>query len=286
LFLSFVLSKNVDEYVITPFGPRLKQCVLGLPSGAFVSDKKAPFGKLYVELPTKEGAFEVQHFDVPPECAEDILNVKKHVSQRKTEGDYNGWLEYTSFYPNNGVSSFNGTTSVPNDPAVASPQTLFYFIGTQDNDDSAVNILQPVLTWGNGYTQWYAASWACCPSNITVHSDYLMGFNAGDIMGGQIYRDTPSTWTIVSSLGSQQTVLRTQIGDYNYDWVDVTLEVYNVGQCSQFASGPSNFDNLAIDDDSHRPISSFGWQPSVNSGCGGSVVQQSDTSIYIQMNQA
>jgi hypothetical protein len=288
LFVLFfvVESRLPDEFVITPFGPRLKQCVLGLPSGSFVSDKKAPFGKLYVEVPTENGAFEQRFMDVPPECGDDMAQVKERVSKRQTVGQYNGWLEYASFFPDGGVSSFNGTCTVPNDPRVTSPQTLFYFIGTQDDDDSAVNILQPVLTWGNGYEEWYAASWACCPSNITVHSDFLMGFKAGDSMGGIIHRDTPSTWTIVSSLGSQTTTLRTQVGDYNYNWVDVTLEVYNVDTCDQFASGASTFSGLAIDDDNYRPITSFPWQNSVNSACGGSVVERSSTEIAIQLTQA
>jgi len=174
---------------------------------------------------------------------------------------------------------------VPGNPPVTTDgQTLFYFIGFQDNDvPSAVNIVQPVLTWGNGHTQWYAQSWACCPANITVSSPAVFGLNPGSQLVGTIVRASPSTWTIVSTVAAtgKRTTLNAQVGDYQYNWADVTLEVYTISDCQDFAPGKAYFNKLRMTD-SQGQVLTPQWQFTPTTECGGVIDQVSPTSVYIE----
>jgi len=106
---------------------------------------------------------------------------------------------------------------------------FFYFIGMQDNNYAAVNIIQPVLTWGNelfnGVKGWNLASWDCCPSNITTKSCTITGFGAGDQIRGTLQRQDDSTWVIDATIvkSGANTTLVSHVGTYLYDWSDVTL---------------------------------------------------------------
>jgi len=208
LFLSVFYSK----IILTPFGYRDEDCVLQLDNDAHV--KSLPNGKLEIRTGT------IVHIHSPnPKCGNDIQQIKtNYEAKRKFEkssvkdknGLKDGWLDYAGWYPPTGESNLNSFTStytVPGTPPSSDGQTLFYFIGMQDNDDpSAVNIVQPVLTWGNGKPQWYAQSWACCPSNISVSSPPVFGLNPGSTLNGVIKRVSASTWridSIVTSTGKK-----------------------------------------------------------------------------------
>jgi len=161
-------------------------------------------------------------------------------------------------------------------------QVLFYFIGMQDNDDpSAVNIIQPVLTWGNGHKEWYLQSWACCPKNITVNSPPLFGLQPGSQVGGTIVRVRDSTWKIDSEFNGKHTTLNAQVGDYIYNWADVTLEIYYVSSCSEFATGKAYFNNLVLTDKQGQTLSPK-WTFTGASQCSGKIVQSGAAQIFIQ----
>jgi len=154
----------------------------------------------------------------------------------------------------------------------------------QDNDDpSAVNIIQPVLTWGNGQTKWYAKSWACCPNNITVSSPPVYGLGPGSKLNGVITRVSPSTWrvdSIVAATG-QKTTLMAQVGDYQYNWADVTLEVYSIRGCQDYAPGKALFSNMVLKDQQGQSLTPS-WQLTPPTECGGSITEVSPSTIYIQ----
>jgi hypothetical protein len=272
--------------VITPFGIRPEQCVIEVDSDATVSEGED--GVLLIQRP---GSLVAEQFAVPPECSNDIEDIHKNFVQRKRvpnptpELDLNGWLDYAGWYPPQAESDLNSFTvsqTVPGTPKTpAGGQVLFYFIGMQDNDSKKVNIIQPVLTWGNGYNQWYLKSWACCPSNITVSSKALFGLKDGDTFTGTINRKSPSTWTIDSIFNGKHTTLNAQVGDYNYNWADVTLEVYNVDSCDDFAPNKANFNELTLKDAKGDKLTPK-WTFTKATSCGGKIAQASDTSIYIE----
>jgi len=298
--LFIVLVYSVEEgFEITPFGVRRKECVLEVPHNAHVEPVAG--GKLKITEKTKFE--EVIRYHTPDaRCHDDIQAIlekaksKRGISKLKRNAeepqDVQGWLDYAGWYPpqgENNLQAFTSTYIVPgNPPSTTDGQVLFYFIGFQDNDDpGAVNIVQPVLTWGNGYTQWYAKSWACCPSNITVSSPPVFGLNPGSQLRGIITRASPSTWSITSTVAStgQKTTLNAQVGDYQYNWADVTLEVYSISSCQDFAPGKAFFNQLSMLDNVGQRLSPQ-WTMTPTSECGGTIqqVSGSPTSIYIQHN--
>jgi len=271
-----------SESVLTPFGERPSECVLELPSGSTVT----PNGKeLLIKIPATETTDEVlTSYMVPDVCSEDIDAIR----QKNIRGpqETNGWLDNVGWYPpsgENNLKSFTSTYVVPDDPTNnKGTQVLFYFIGMQDNDSpKAVNIVQPVLTWGNGYNQWYVKSWACCPSNITTSSPPLFGLKGGSTLQGVISRESASTWKIDSIVGGQHTTLNAQVGDYIYNWADITLEVYYVNTCQDFAKGKAFFNDLVLTDSQGQSLNPS-WQPTGTTICGGMIQSASANSWFIQ----
>jgi hypothetical protein len=288
LLVAFVFS----ETVITPYGPRPAECVLQVPSDSTVGSHPTIPNLLQINHPTKGSWLH----KVPAHCGDDIAAIKARAeAKRNFKPDplsenvtqINGWLDYGGWYPpgaEGNLMTFTSTYMVPGNPGSMSNQVLFYFIGMQDNDDpGAVNIIQPVLTWGNGYPQWYLASWACCPSNITVHSDYLFGLGPGSTVYGTINRLSASTWSIDSAFNGRHTTLNAQVGDYIYNWADVTLEVYQLDTCPQFATGRATFNALSMKDSMGQTLNPS-WQFTGATSCNGRIVQTAPNSIYIAHN--
>jgi len=280
--------------VLTPFGYRPKECVLEVPSDATVTP--LPNGQVQVTLSEVDEKTQlpiVKIVSVPSVCDNDIASIRNKMIRRKPEVgkpefDINGWLDYGGWYPPSGENDlefFSSTYVVPRNPSNPSGgQVLFYFIGMQDNDDpSAVNILQPVLTWGNGINAWYVKSWACCPNNITVSSPAVTGINQGDSIFGTIQRISPSTWKIDSNFKGQHTILNAQVGDYQYNWADVTLEVYNLNDCSMFANGAAFFNLLNLRDSQGTTLNPQ-WQFTGPTVCSGVIQQRSGNSVVISHN--
>jgi len=289
IILLALVSVAFGPTVLTPFGERPSECVLELPSGSTV----IPNGnELLIKIPATETTTEIlTSYTAPAICAEDMENIRdRQIRRNKAPGETNGWLDSVGWYPpsgENNLKSFTSTYVVPEDPVNnKGRQVLFYFIGMQDNDDpKAVNIIQPVLTWGNGYTQWYVESWACCPANITVSSPKLFGLTAGSSVQGIISRETDSTWKIDSVFNGKHTTLNAQVGDYIYNWADITLEVYYVETCQDFARGKASFNSLVLTDSQGQNLSP-NWNPTGATLCGGSISPAGPGSYVIQHTQA
>jgi len=156
-----------------------------------------------------------------------------------------GWLDYVGDYPSGTVTGFTSTYTVPPNPQDDGSQVLFYFIGTQNNDDSSISILQPVLTWGNGINGWSFASWNCCPAGQQQESNPIQGFSAGQTVSGSIVA-SGTNWVITSTANGKSTVLTVADASRTFDWVDVTLETYTVSNCQQFPNGPMTFSNMQL----------------------------------------
>jgi len=275
--------------MITPFGIRPRQCILEVPSGSRIVDDH-PTG-LRILSPV-EGAVDqwIETIHYPdPACHQDNI-IEKFLARKRGQSEVgafpiNGWLDNAGWYPpsgQNNLDSFVSTYTTPGNPSLPSgSEVLFYFIGMQNNAyPNAVNILQPVLTWGNGVTGWNVASWDCCPKNITVKSPTLQGFKAGDTIVGTIKRQDAVTWRIDSLVSptGQTTTLMAQVGSYLYDWADVTLEVYNVVACGDFANGAMTFSGLTLKDSQQQTLSP-GWQLTGTTDCSGSIKVSGTTAV-------
>jgi len=272
--------------VLTPFGYRPSECVLQVPHGSTVTPGDGD--KLIITTPaTEDQAASVQYYTAPPQCGDDISDIReKRVVRQEGTDVINGWLDYAGVYPpspENNISKFTSTYVVPGDPQNnQGTQTLFYFIGMQDNDSpKAVNILQPVLTWGNGNREWYVKSWICCPKNITVSSPPIFGLKTGSVLQGVISRESESNWLVDSIFNGKHTTLNSQVGDYIYNWADITLEVYGVNDCPDFATGKAYFNELVLVDSNGDTITPV-WTNTKPSTCGGSVAANGDNSYVIE----
>jgi len=274
-----LLSYCSAEEVITPFGRRPAECVLTVPSGSTVSEGPDA-NSVKISHPLKGDYFH----EVPPNCGNDIAQIKSRAVSR-VNTRYDGWLDNAGWYPpqgENNLASFSGSYIVPGNPPSVGKQVLFYFIGMQDNDSpNAVNILQPVLTWGNGHQEWYVQSWACCPKNITVNSPPIFGLKPGSQLDGTIVRVSDSTWKVDSVFNGQHTTLNAQVGDYIYNWADVTLEVYGVNTCADFAPGKTYFNNLVLKDKQGQSLAPQ-WGFTKPTMCGGQIAPNGAGQIFIQ----
>jgi len=286
--LAVVALAMPQDVTITPFGIRPTECVLEVPSGSRIFEEGHRL-RIVSPVPGKAGLTE-ETFHVPdPICHEDNI-VEKFLSRKKAHTQagafpINGWLDNAGWYPpsgENNLDSFTSTYTTPGNPTLTTgSEVLFYFIGMQNNAyPGAVNILQPVLTWGNGVSGWNVASWDCCPSNITVKSPTLQGFGAGDTIVGTIKRQDASTWMIDSYVTGtgRNTTLFPHVGNYLYDWADVTLEVYNVVACGDFANGPMTFANLNLKDVQQQTLSPS-WSLTGTTDCNGHITMSGTTAV-------
>jgi len=186
--LSCFILGVVSEYVSTPHGDRLKECVMEFPQGTVLEELSS--GNLLAEY--ENGTSEV--IVPPPQCHEDMARLVREKEAMKNGP--NAWLDNAGWYPpksDGGISKFTGTYINPAGDPERGGCTLYYFIGSQNNGQGPVNILQPVLAYqGSG---WTYASWICCPSNISTTGNTVRT-KAGATMTGGLERQDSSTWDV------------------------------------------------------------------------------------------
>mmetsp|Transcript_82231 Transcript_82231/g.167499 ORF Transcript_82231/g.167499 Transcript_82231/m.167499 type:complete len:306 (-) Transcript_82231:71-988(-) len=281
---------------LTPLGPRPAQCVHRVPAGSHIEPVD---GGVWVHAP------DMTHTWLPelPECVEDMklrakamragaaLRNSSLFAAAEKMGEIVpspesalGWLDYTTYVPpsTQHLATFTGYYTVPGNPSdTTGDEVLFYFIGTENINQQDVAILQPVLTWGNGLTGWSYASWNCCPSGQQHESTPIQGFGAGDKLYGEILRDNGS-WTISSIHGAQNTSLTVADNGRNFDWMDVTLEVYNINGCTDFAQGPMTFSGMKATDTTGAPMN-MQWKAATGqTQCNGKITVDGSSEVVIQ----
>merc|ERR1712046_108878 len=113
---------------------------------------------------------------------------------------------------NAGFSKMTGYNNIPDAPR-SNPGTDYWFLGMQNMRGGPVNILQPVLTYESS---WTAASWACCPSNITTTGRTISAGREGDRMFGSMKRRNAYTWEVLTTIHGETSRLVAQVGSYAY----------------------------------------------------------------------
>jgi hypothetical protein len=271
--LLFAVAYANTEYVSTPHGKRLKQCVMNFPQGTTVEE--LPNGKLGVEY--ADGSSEV--ITPPDECHEDMARMMKERDIARANGP-NAWLDNAGWYPpSKDMSKFTGDYIVPKGSPDRGGCTLYYFIGMQNNGQGPVNILQPVLAYqGSG---WTYTSWICCPSNISTTGNTVRA-STSEKLGGSIVRVDSSTWDVSgTNAAGQKTDLKQRVGPYKYTWADVTMEQYSYSQCSQSPKGPITFENMKIYNGEGTQITPS-WSASGKTMCDGTLKVVSPDKITIE----
>jgi len=201
------------------------------------------------------------------------------------------------------IGGFSAVMSVPGTPVLADHQTLFYFPGAENTDGTPRHgdgkpgvdraILQPVLTYspkGNcigstpaSTTGWCIASWYCCPKGLTVHSPYIGDVKPGDAWLGLFNLTDGDNFETVSRNvhTGQETKLACPKQGRNFNWADVTLEVYAADSCPMFAVGPMSFTEMSMWDEQGQALDPQ-WLTTHDKPCGGTVTLDSKTSITIE----
>lgn len=253
----------MNESVVTPFGRFPADCVRHVPSGARL--RELDDGSVEVRV-----GEDTQTFAAKPHCVEHV----KSLTQVR-----DGWLDYVDEYTTPlTVGFFNGTYTVPEEPPSGMDgQTLFYFIGTENMKDSeSITILQPVLTWANGHDKWNMASWNCCPAGEATTSDFLLDLEPGTTAYGYI-NITETEATIVSEYAGKSVNLVIEGEMRVFDWLDVTLEVYGVDGCDDFAASDATISAMTIQDSTGAAFVPD-WEDATGStDCEGSQTFSADT---------
>jgi hypothetical protein len=122
---------------------------------------------------------------------------------------------------------------------------------------------------------------AVLPTSLSTLITSLV--SPGMSLNGVIQRVSDSTWSIVSEFNGKSTTLNAQVGDYVYNWADVTLEVYQLDICAQFAGGRAYFNKLVLKDKQGDTLNPT-WQFTGATSCNGAITQASPSSIYISHN--
>ena len=314
IFIAFVARIVASSLVLTPFGFRPKECVLEVPSGSHVEEDSLT-NELVITHPT-HGTW---RHPAAESCSSLKYAPKSRISfassKRKITCDSlpcNDWIDNAGWMiePYNKepyIGGFSAVMSVPETPSSGNTQTIFYFPGAENTNGkprggqpkpSGRAILQPVLTYGpntncleshnKSKSGWCISSWYCCPKNITVHSPYLGEVKPGDEWLGFFNLTNPNTFETVSR--NSKTGLETKLScpkqGRNFNWADVTLEIYAVKSCSELPGGKMQFSNLSLWDENMKPLQPQ-WTTTHNKPCDGRVtVDREKKSITIEHGDA
>jgi len=256
--------------LFTPQGDRHESCVVEIPPSAVFEATDSG-----IVIHHADGSDE--HIATPSHCHEDEVAVGLALKKQGIES--NQWIDEAGYTYNAGFSKMTGYNNIPDAPA-QNPGTDYWFLGMQNMQGGPVSILQPVLTYRS---DWSAASWACCPSNITTTGNTIYGAKEGDRMYGSMIRTASDTWQIITQFNGQTSTLNAQVGPWAYTWAVATFEDYGVSQCSQLPQKAVVFDTVMLYDESGgvvHPGSS--WTSSGATMCSGETKILDENTISIK----
>jgi len=265
MMMKFAVLPMTAAAVFTPQGDRHEACVVEVPETAVMEPTETG-----IVLHHEDGRDE--HIETPAHCHED------QVALNLASGDQpNQWIDEAGFTYNSGFSKMTGYNNIPDSPQ-QDPGTDYWFLGMQNMQGGPVSILQPVLTYTDS---WTAASWACCPSNITTTGPTISGAKEGDRMYGSMIRTASDTWQIITQFNGETSTLNAQVGPWQYTWAVVTFEDYGVSQCSQLPQKAVVFDTVMLYDNSGAVVHPT-WNPSGATMCNGKTTIVDENTVSIQ----
>lgn len=252
--------------VYTPQGERHADCIVSVPDTSTFSTTESG-----VALHHNDGT--VERIETPAHCHEDQVALKMAGAAQP-----NRWIDEAGFTFNDGFSKMTGYNNIPDAPQ-SEPGTGYWFLGLENIRGGPLSILQPVLTYRG--SEWTAASWACCPRNITTTGKTIGPFKEGDRMYGSMIRKDASTWEILTQINGQTSSLNAQVGPWAYTWAVATFEDYGVSQCSQLPREPVKFDTIKLYDASGSAVHPR-WKLSGPTMCSGSTTSPDEQTVVIQ----
>jgi len=270
--MKFAMLPFTVGAVFTPQGDRHEACVVEVPESAVFETTESG-----IVLHHDDGRDE--HIETPAHCHDDTVAV--NLALKKSGVQPNQWIDEAGFTYNSGFSKMTGWNNIPDSPK-SNPGTDYWFLGMQNMQGGPVSILQPVLTYRSS---WTAASWACCPSNITTTGPTISGAKEGDQMYGSMIRTASDTWQIITQFNGKTSTLNAKVGPWAYTWAVATFEDYGVSQCSQLPQKAVIFDTVMLYDKSGSVVHPT-WKPSGGTMCSGKTTIMDENTISIQHGSA
>jgi hypothetical protein len=171
--------------------------------------------------------------------------------------DGSGWQVFAVYDAGNSLAAYNGTWNVPSAPPKYANQLLYTFTGLQNDFGMAggVDIIQPVLQYGpgpaGGGAYWGVASWYVTSTNVALHSTFTEVAPADSVYGTMVKPDPSGMKWIIQALDTTTGVNSTLIVNRQLGKIEpyafVTLEVYDVTDCTQYPTDPLLYTDLAIE---------------------------------------
>lgn len=279
LISSSLYAAQQTTLIETPFGLRPNQCSHTHPTGTTV--RETPTG---VEAKYPNGT--IKKFPKNPECIKyqnRWLAESARFKHRESSESIlkNGWLDNAYWYPPSPMSMLSGNYRVPNNP-VAQGKTywLYYFLGVENfQSDIPVSILQPVLSWSA--KGWKFASWNCCPQG-QVHSATPVKATANDVVQGKIQQQG-TTWIIDAISANMHSTLNVEAANRIFNYVDATLETYDIADCTYFPTLPMTFSQIVVQLANGQTASPV-WKTTGPTQCSGITTANSPTKVKISHN--
>lgn len=252
-----LLASDTPRMCMTPGGPHACECIHEVESGTRVAEITERTGERHVlfhypngtasklaacphERPSFHGQSSV--FSDPP----NICGL--------------GWAHATpmeAFYVTNAsIQSYTATYAVPGNPALATDQFLYYWIGMQDlnaTTGKAGPVIQPVLAFHGSKNNWYFQSWNCCPAGHKTSAP-IVPVKPGETLHGGMRQTDDGHFEIFAnnSKGSSSVLLSDDtLSGIVSEWnrAEIVLETYNIDSCSMYAKGePMQFSDMTLFD--------------------------------------
>eukprot|EP01084_Bolivina_argentea_P120639 213864_1 len=273
VFLTIHLSTIfAADYVLTPHGKRLKQCVHTAEEYEAVLTDKGNGVEVFYPVTNRT----IFH-PALPECIEEAKNIRNLYAWQDNA--------YDSSTP--AMGTFYSAYNIPDESPPNKKQLLYFFIGMVNFGGTlGETIIQPVVNYdqtGQYPTGWSMESWNCCPSgqshtskNIKLKQN-INGIPTECIADGQ-------NINVTMSYGGQSTTLVQKQSGRTFKYIDATLEEYGVNSqnCDAFTSKVFNFTNMKINDATGKAYTP-NWviQDNAAAKCKGQTIQYDKFNIGI-----
>eukprot|EP00483_Globobulimina_turgida_P000738 UN00738 len=273
ILISICLSITLNaDYVLTPHGPRLKQCVHTAEEYEAILTDKGNGVEIFYPL-TKRTIFH----PALQECIEEAKNISNLYAWQDNA--------YDSSTPPMGT--FYSAYNLPNESPTNSGQLLYFFIGMVNYGSSlGETIIQPVVNYdhsGQYPAGWSMESWNCCPSGQSHSSKNIKLASNAMRIPTQCTADGTNINVTMSYQGQSTTLVQKQ-ASRTFKYIDVTLEEYGVtsSNCAAFNSKVFNFTDMKINDATGKAYTP-NWviQDNAAAKCKGTTIQYNKFNIGI-----
>jgi hypothetical protein len=270
--------------VQTPHGYRPSRCIIRHEEDVEIEELSDGSGVIAHYPASKLTKF----FAADPYCIENAKQLFASNETSPTSDMYNplrAWEDYAYFTTPSIMGNFTTTYQIPNESPAGGSELLYYFIGFQNNDDSDVTIVQPVVNYdlsGQYPKGWSMEPWNCCPAGQS-HEGSNVVMSPGESALAWVYAKGGTSDVVIGMSkidNSSPTTLTVKNNNRKFDWACCTLEDYSA-TCSETNGKPFNCTKMvltALDGTNVAPD----WRTTGQASCDGGALQNSDgTSVYV-----